>query len=594
MPRGAKALIATVVAGGVAAVASVFAAFPPVFDSDVRLRAITLMLLTTAAELIAIRLAHGSESELITLTEVALVADIVLLPPSVAVSVALSGLLIALIIQRRAPVKTIFNLGQYALGTVIAVSVYHQLGGGHFDSSRGLAALALGVTAFTAVNFVTISAILAATQGRRFAAVLAEERGLSLAIGVGCSSIGIVAVAAHLSRPELLPFVLAPTVAVHLAFRGWVKQKELTTKMSEETSKLQRIIEHSSEGIVLAGGDGDVILWSPSMERMTGISSSEAIGKRLAFLLRGRGLRGEAVAVEPSEEASTFEFELMTPGGDVRWLRLQHGPAFSPKGALVCDVLVVNDVTRAREVERLKGDFIATVSHELRTPLTPIKGFASLLLKRGDELSAERRREALATIIDRTDQLARLVEDLLLASSMSRDGERRLPDVQRQPVDLTTLLDRVVRPFRRTNPHREFVLNLPAGPSLAVYTDALRAEQMIAHLVANAVKFSEEATPVTLTVSNDGDRARIDVRDEGRGIPADKLDVIFDRFKRLEDPLRMETGGAGLGLFIAGQLAAAMDAMISVKSSLGEGSTFTVTMPVVARGARGTVHPLAG
>ncbi|MHB8511765.1 MAG: sensor histidine kinase [Actinomycetota bacterium] len=577
---GTKLLIATVIGGGAAAVASVMLAFPSFEARELIPRAIMLAALTAFCELVSIRLVHGSQSELITLTEIAVIGDVVLLPPAAAVITALVGLSIALAIQRRVWVKALFNLGQYSLGIVICAAVYHGLAHEQFSGAIGLAALTAGAIAFTGLNLVTISAILAATQDRRFADVIKEEAPLSLAVGIGCSSVGIVAVAAYLWRPLLLPFVLAPTLGLHLATRGWVKQKSFSNEINEEKTKLERIVAHSSEGIVLADRDGSVALWSPSMHRITGISSEEAIGKHLSFLLRGRGPLGQALSIEVDANAEPFELELITPDGQVKWLHGLHGPGTASDGTLAFDVILVTDVTRQREVDRLKSDFISTVSHELRTPLTPIKGFASLLLRRSDELSPERKREALTTIIERTDHLGRLVEDLLLAATMSREGERRLPEVDRRSIDASVLIEKVLAPFRRSHPHRAFVVS--QDDSLTILADPLRAEQMISHIVSNAIKFSEEATPVTVAVSREDSSARIDVTDEGRGIPADKLEEIFERFKRIEDPLRMETGGAGLGLFVARQLARAMDATVTVSSRLGEGSTFTLRIPLVA------------
>jgi signal transduction histidine kinase len=276
---------------------------------------------------------------------------------------------------------------------------------------------------------------------------------------------------------------------------------------------------------------------------------------------------------------------------------VQHGPGRDRNGALTSDVLIVNDVTRRREVERMKSDIVSTISHELRTPLTPIKGYASLLLRRGDEIEPERRQEVLESIIERTDHMVRLVEDLLLVSYVAREGERRLPDeVRRIPVDLGLVAERALRPFRRSHPHRDFVLDIDPKSRVAS-GDPLRVEQMLANLISNAVKFSEDGTPVAVSVDDDSGRVRIRVRDEGMGIPADKQDEIFEKFRRLEDPMRMETGGAGVGLYIVRQLAYAMGGDAKVQSAPGKGSTFIVWIPSVATpGSADTAIPgaLAG
>lgn len=574
-------LILAVSGGGILALAGLLIAFPLSLEGGSLQAALVLFTVTALAEFVAIPLQHGESSELITLFEVAVVADLVLLPPSTAVVVAMGGLAVALAARRRGIVKTAFNLGAYALGLVAAAAVFHGIGHGTFEGARGVLGVTAGMAAFVAVNLIALAAVLSATEGRRVAKVIGEEGGLSIAMGMGNSAVGLVAVSLYQTRPELLPAVLAPALALHIAFRGWVKQKELSIRMEEERTKLQRIVEHSSEGIALAESDGTVVLWSPSLETITGISASEAIGKALPFLLRGRGQHGQPLAVEVSDDTKPFELEIMTAGGTTRWISVQHGPGRDRHGSLTSDVVVINDVTRRREVERMKSDIVSTISHELRTPLTPIKGYASLLLRRGDEIEPERRQEVLESIIERTDHMVRLVEDLLLVSYVAREGERRLPDeVRRIPVDLMMVAERALRPFRRAHPHREFELDVEQQARVAA-GDPLRVEQILANLVSNAVKFSEDGTPVRVAVDGEGDsgRVRIRVRDEGMGIPADKQEAIFEKFRRLEDPMRMETGGAGVGLYIVRQLAQAMGGEASVDSTPSKGSTFTVWLP---------------
>jgi PAS domain S-box-containing protein len=571
-------LISFVAAGGAVSIIGAVLAFPPDLTQEMLRRSLILLVITAAAEFVSIRLKHGDSNELLTLFELAVVADMVLLPPSLALLVSLGGLALALLVQRRPLIKFAFNLGQYAVGVMPAVAIYHGFGHGDFTSNEGLIAMLGGMAVFTAINLVTISAIIAATTDRRLMDVIAEERGLSFAMGLGNSAVGMVAISLWLERPALMPAVLAPAFALHVSFRGWVKQKELSQQMREETEKLSRILEHSSEGIVLADADGTVLLWSPSMEAATGVSGPEAIGKSLSYLLRGRNSYGQPTVVDVSQKAEPVDLEIIATDGTARWLRVQHGPGFDERGAMSFDVLVVTDVTRQREVDRLKDDFFSTVSHELRTPLTPIKGYASLLLRKGDMLDAERRNGALNTIVERADHMARLVEDMLLASRMAGDSERRLPEVDRKPVDVGAVTEKVMRSFRADNPTREFDLHI--DEDTIATGETMRVEQILAHLVSNAVKFSAEGSPIDVSVQREGSEIRLRVRDEGRGIPADKHEEVFQKFKRVEDPLVMETGGAGLGLFIVRQLAVAMGGSATVESKLGEGSTFTVALPV--------------
>jgi PAS domain S-box-containing protein len=577
---GTPLLVAVFGAGGALAMAGAILAFPPSFHGSVLRTSIVLAALTAVSELVAIHIKHGESSEQLTLFELAVVADIVLLPPSEAVIVSVVGLAVSLLIQQRAWLKTAFNLGQYALGVVTAVALYETIGGGDFETTRGLIGLTVGATAFTLINLISISTIISATGELPLRRVLREQGGLSLVMGLGNSAVGMVAVALYLSRPALVPAVLAPAVALHLAFRGWVRQQELTEEMVAESTKLGRIVEHSSEGIVLADATGVVLLWSPSMERSTGVTSEEALGKALPYLLRGRDHFGQPITIDVSDKPVPTEIEIIATDGTGRWLRVQHGPGFDENGALSFDALVVTDVTRQREVDKLKDDFFSTVSHELRTPLTPIKGYATLLLRRSDEMDPARRREALQSILERSDHMARLVEDLLLASRIANTNERRLPEVERKTINVTSVVERTLRSFRTGHPMREFRLETP--DECFAMADPIRVEQVVANLVSNAVKFSDEGAPVFVEIEREATEIRVHVTDEGRGIPADKHDEIFEKFKRLEDPLRMETGGAGLGLFIVKQLVRAMGGSVTITSVQGRGSTFTVALPAAA------------
>src|SRR5256714_7594178 len=154
---GTGSLIAAVAGGGALAIAISVLAYPPPLNGSVLKKALILVVLTAMSELISIRLQHGQSAELLTLFELAVVADMVLLPASVAVLVSVVGLALALIVQRKTPKKFAFNIGQYALGVVPAVAVYHGIGHGEFGSARGLVALTAGLFLFTLINLVSIS-----------------------------------------------------------------------------------------------------------------------------------------------------------------------------------------------------------------------------------------------------------------------------------------------------------------------------------------------------------------------------------------------------------------------------------------------------
>jgi len=365
--------------------------------------------------------------------------------------------------------------------------------------------------------------------------------------------------------------VLAPLAnALGAALSGG----EHLDRLVEETSKLQAIAEQSTEGILMVDGDGVVQMWSQAFTDLTEIPRAEATGRKLTDLLdipdeQERPALNPVSADEPKVVA---ELTVRRPDGELRRLRLAHSAVFVD-GRLVRDVVVAGDLTREYRTERLKSDFIATVSHELRTPLTPIIGYLDLLRTRGERMTPEKRRDCLDLLADRAKHLSRLVEDLLTVSRVG-DTDRDLAlQVDVGDHDLGTVVRQVVRDLG--SPRVE--VDLPADP-VPVRCDNGRTVQVVTNLVSNALKYSPDTEPVHLRMRVADEAVHVDVVDRGRGIPSDQTEKIFEKFHRVEDPMTMSTSGTGLGLFIARRLAQAMGGEIGLTTTLGVGSTFTLTL----------------
>jgi PAS domain S-box-containing protein len=401
-------------------------------------------------------------------------------------------------------------------------------------------------------------------EGRRLGAVILATRDRHQPLG----------------RRELT--LLTPLAsALAVALRGAAHVQRLT----EETSKLKAVVDQSSDGILVLDGDGLVQLWSPALEILTGRTELAALGRPLGQLV---ATLHEGAPIDPfaagrdllsvDEPRATVELTVLRDDGEQRVVRCAHAGAFASDGTLQRDVVIVHDVTRERHLERLKADFIATVSHELRTPITPIKGYADLLRRRGDSMSPEKRAECLEVISDRTEHLARLVEDLLLASRISATEGAASAQVEMATADLVPLVRRACGDFGTDGERIELAL-----PDEAVHVgcDPMRVVQVLSNLVSNALKYSEAGTQVDVRLTVDAGTALVEVADRGRGIPADQLERVFDKFHRVEDSMRMTTGGTGLGLYIARELATAMGATITCRSTLGVGSVFALSLPVL-------------
>ncbi len=406
-------------------------------------------------------------------------------------------------------------------------------------------------------------------EGRRLGAVVLASRDRRTSLG---------------QRELTLLTPLASSLAV--ALRGAAHVQRLT----EETSKLKAVVEQSSDGILVLDGAGLVQLWSPAVERLTGRSEEAALGRPLAQLIAAVGVDGAPVdpfaagraLLSVERPQASLELTVLREDGEQRVVRCGHAGAFDDDGQLLRDVVIVHDVTRARQVERMKADFIATVSHELRTPITPIKGYADLLRRRGETMTPAKRIECLDIISSRTEHLARLVEDLLLASRMSATEGGSATQLNATATDLVAVTRRACDDFGDDG--ERITCALPAGP-VHVSCDPMRAVQVLTNLVGNALKYSTAPSPVRVTLTTADGQVTVAVHDHGRGIPADELGRVFDKFHRVEDPLVMTTGGTGLGLYIARELATAMGGTLTCTSTYAVGSVFSLTLPVLAADA---------
>ncbi len=225
----------------------------------------------------------------------------------------------------------------------------------------------------------------------------------------------------------------------------------------------------------------------------------------------------------------------------------------------------------------MRREFVANVSHDLRTPLVSIRGFAETL-KAGAIDDREHRLEFLETIEAEADRMTRLVDDLLqLASIESGKVPARLEALD--PLESArAVLERLAPLASRRQVRLELAAS--SGPA-RVRADKGQLEQVFTNLVDNAIKFSPDGGRVLVSAAAAGGNVLLSVRDEGLGIPAEDLPRIFERFYRVDKARSRELGGTGLGLSIVKHIAEGHGGSVSVESSEGMGSTFTVSLPAV-------------
>ncbi|HEX9888504.1 MAG TPA: ATP-binding protein [Nitriliruptorales bacterium] len=353
--------------------------------------------------------------------------------------------------------------------------------------------------------------------------------------------------------------------------------------LAEESRKLSDIVNHASDGIVMIETDGRIGAWNDAMSAITGLTPDQTFGQPWFTVLRLRDRNGAelvpegrnalAASLRGERSAEEIELQALRRDGQWRWLRCSVSPVERTGRSVVGAVLVARDVTREREVEELKGDFIATVSHELRTPLTPLRGFLETMLGKGERLDEAQTEEILQAMRGQVGRLERLVADLLFVA----DVERHELGLRVQPTDLVALLpeavDRIVPPM---TPGR---VRVEAPDWLGAVADDVAVVRILTSLIDNAAKHT--VATIVVRAYRDGDSAVVEVQDSGPGIAPWDQDHVFRRFGRLGNHLH-RTQGPGLGLPIARALAQALGGDVTLDSDVGHGSTFRLTLPASA------------
>jgi two-component system phosphate regulon sensor histidine kinase PhoR len=346
--------------------------------------------------------------------------------------------------------------------------------------------------------------------------------------------------------------------------------------ITQERARLDAVLASMSEGVMAIDEKGLVTLMNPSMRKLFLIEVTPE-GKRAVELIRNRAvvdivdrlLRGQQPRA--SEEAVFFvpDEKMFLVNG----VAIQRGDR--PHGA----VLVFHDITELRRLEKVRQDFVANVSHELRTPVASIKGYAETLIDGALEDPANRQ-GFVNTILENSDRLARLIDDLLDLSKIE-SGKMMMTFA---PLEVRPVIDRCLNILEKQVKAKRLTVSVDVPAGLPrVRADETRLSQVLLNLLDNAVKYTPESGAVKITASTGDKTARIEVADTGIGIPEKDLPRVFERFYRVDKARSRELGGTGLGLSIVKHIVLAHGGEVMVRSELGHGSTFSFTIPLAEK-----------
>ena len=346
-----------------------------------------------------------------------------------------------------------------------------------------------------------------------------------------------------------------------------------------EQRLLAAVTEQSADPVILTDLQGRVNAWSRGAETLFGWTVQEALGKKIRELhvpedqseavarLDGEALE-KGVARSEDSVAVAKDGRRIPVAATVTLVRDGEGGAFGM-------VRILRDMTRAKELERLKSEFVTLVTHELRTPMTSIWGFAETLQEYGAQIPAEDSKRYLGIIVREAKRLSRLVTDFLDASKLESGYIALKP----KPADFKALAQRVASVFEGQRADVTFALDIADGlPPAQIDEDQI--ERVLVNLCGNAVKYSPKGGTITLGARPVDGKIEVSVHDQGPGMAAETRSRLFQKFYRANDAVAAKTPGTGLGLYIAKTIVEAHGGSIRVESEPGQGTRMVFDLPL--------------
>lgn len=355
----------------------------------------------------------------------------------------------------------------------------------------------------------------------------------------------------------------------------------------QQKAQQDALFDSMVEGLLVLDEQGRIQVANRAFVQLFGLNNDRR-SQTIMEALRSHELAGLVERLKT--ETLVIDHELQLPGPIERWVQISAAALFNGDGRRHGSILAFHDLTRLKQLENARKEFVANVSHELRTPLSLIKGYSETLID-GAKDNPEVALRFLRTIERNADRLKLLIEDLLTISEL----ESGRVTLNLQMIDLRLVVDRVLDDFKARASSKNVSL-INETPALQISADGIRLEQVFGNLIDNAIKYGRPNGTVKIgarllprntaevaededTSSNGKAQIELSIQDDGPGIPADSLPRVFERFYRVDKARSREQGGTGLGLSIVKHVVQAHGGRVWATSELGHGTTFFFTLP---------------
>ncbi|EHY93837.1 two-component sensor histidine kinase [Staphylococcus saprophyticus subsp. saprophyticus KACC 16562] len=356
-----------------------------------------------------------------------------------------------------------------------------------------------------------------------------------------------------------------------LAFNNLSKRvQEAQANTESEKRRLDSVITHMSDGIIATDRRGRVRIVNDMALTMMGTMKEDIIGDHMLKVLK---LEEDFSLDEIQENNDSFLLDINENEGIIA--RVNFSTIVQETGFVTGYIAVLHDVTEQQQVERERREFVANVSHELRTPLTSMNSYIEAL-ESGAWKDGELAPQFLSVTREETERMIRLVNDLLQLSKMDNESEQ----ITKEIVDFNMFINKIINRHEMSAKDTTFVREVPTE-TIFTEIDPDKMTQVFDNVITNAMKYSRGDKRVEFHVKQNTlyNRMTIRVKDNGIGIPINKVDKIFDRFYRVDKARTRKMGGTGLGLAISKEIVEAHNGRIWANSVEGQGTSIFITLP---------------
>jgi len=358
--------------------------------------------------------------------------------------------------------------------------------------------------------------------------------------------------------------------------RDITDRKQALAATKEARDRIENILTSVTDGLIVIDAYNRIELMNPAAENLLGITLNEMMGHPVEMAIKDSVLRDRfTAALDMKSNGYQFDFEL--PGPEPQKPRVMRARASVVQGNTRSKsgiIMIIEDVTYEREIDRMKTEFISTAAHELKTPLTSIKGFSEILVTR-DDIDPGEKKKFLAHINEQSDELTAIINDLL---DVTRIESGQGFALNKKACVAGDCIRCAIAPFEKNNPNHSYEVTLPEN-KVQLQADPDKLGQVMKNLLSNATKYSPNGGPVRVTGRVREAHYHVTVEDEGIGMTPAQVENVFDKFYRV-DATNTAVEGTGLGMSIVKYIVEAHGGTVQVESQLGKGSVVEFSLPL--------------